>query len=143
MIYIDTSSLIKRYLPEAESAEFESALLASSLPYYVSELSKIEIVSALKRRLRQGLIQTDFFDLALDYFYSELAQGHFTVVPLSQAILYRATKLAQNSAAPIATLDSIHLATALELDVKTLFTHDAQLARAALEAGLSVYPNTL
>lgn len=59
--------------------------------------------------------------------------------PFAAAALTRAGVLLRDRGVPIATLDALHLASALELQCAALATADRQLARAAAACGLKVH----
>ena len=52
-VYCDTSALLKLYLPERGSDEFNEAVKGRD-DVLVSDLAVTEIISAIARRLRQG-----------------------------------------------------------------------------------------
>ena len=52
-LYCDTSALLKLYVREAGSEEF-NAITAGRTDVFVSQLALTEVVSALARRRRQG-----------------------------------------------------------------------------------------
>ena len=58
MVYLDTSALLKRYLPEAGSEMFE-AYLSTLGPATISRLTLVELRSALNRKRREGAISTE------------------------------------------------------------------------------------
>ena len=139
-VYIDTSMLVKRYLPELGSEELESRLLAEQPRLTVGEIVHPEITSAMRRKLRQGQIDGSYFQSALERFHQDLHRSAIQVAPLDRVCFQRATDLLRSLRAPLATLDALHLACALEQACDIMFTSDAQLARAAHEAGLPSWP---
>jgi predicted nucleic acid-binding protein len=139
-VYIDTSMLVKRYLPELGSEELESRLLAEQPHLSVGEIVHPEITSALRRKRRQGQIDDSYFQSALDRFHQDLHRGAIQVAPMERVCFQRAADLLRGLRAPLATLDALHLSCALELGCDIMFTSDAQLARAAHEAGLACWP---
>lgn len=140
LVYIDTSMLVKRYLPELGSDELEARLLAERPRLLASELIKIEMVSALHRRERQGVADRAFCNAAHALFLGDLLDRVVETVRLDSAQVERSTRLLSELRSPLATLDALHLATAIDQEVAMFFTHDVQLSRAAQEAGLSVWP---
>ena len=57
--YLDTSLLVKRYLPERGSDELESFLLAEQPEVVVSEIARIELLSTVSRKHRDGELAAD------------------------------------------------------------------------------------
>lgn len=138
--YIDTSLLVKRYTPELGSNELDAFLCEAQPLLFVSELSRLELASALARKRRDGLLSTQTHDTVNRQADADFFSGSIEVVRLETQVIQRALELMRTLTQPVATLDSVHLATAL-LDRATLFmTNDRQLARAALESGLQVWP---
>ena len=140
LAYVDTSMLVKRYLPEIGSEELEARLVAEQPVLVVSELAEVELSSALRRRLREGFIDKSYFDDALDGFRQDIDRGGLRLIALDRACLHRAVSLVRRLDAPLATLDALHLATALEHSCEIIFTSDAQLGRASMKTGLACWP---
>jgi len=140
LTYIDTSMLVKRYVPEVGAQALEQRLLGELPTLIISELVRVEFVSSLRRMERKGLIDRDFGNAALAYFLDDIAQARIKVLPLNPICLERAASLIAQLKSPLATLDGLHLATALIHRAAHFFTTDLQLSRAALEAGLIVWP---
>lgn len=138
--YIDTSLLVKRYTPELGSNELDGFLCEAQPLLFVSELSRLELASAFSRKGRDGFLSMQAHDAISRQADADFFSGSIEVVKLESRIIQRALELMRTLKQPVATLDSVHLATAL-LDRASLFmTNDRQLARAALESGLEVWP---
>lgn len=136
-VYLDTSVLAKRYLPSPQSEKVEAMLDDTSLQFVLSELVVVELESALRRRAREH--GSKWIDKATvrGRMDDDLRSGFFTLHPLGPSILASARRwIAEGQ--PLATLDAIHLATALDAEAETLATDDRQFARAARAAGLRV-----
>ena len=123
-VYVDASALVKLVLVEPESAAL-LAFLRDRPRQASSRLSAIETARALRRRgdydearLRSVLAQIAFRELDQDV--ATLAAG--IAPPL------------------LRTLDAVHLATALSLQVElqSFVTYDERLAEAARRHGLAV-----
>ena len=138
--YIDTSLLVKRYVPELGSDELDQFLCDSQPDMWVSELSRLELASTLARKRREGQFtqrQLDAIQIQAD---EDLLSGNIEVAALHASVVSRALGLMRSLKQPLATLDSIHLATALIQGIELFMTNDRQLARAAAETGLTVWP---
>jgi len=139
--YIDTSLLVKRYVPELGSDELDQYLCDTQPLLFASELSRLELASTLARKHREGLLTRPNLDAMHRQADADFLSGSISIVKLESQVLKRGLELMHTLAQPIATLDAVHLATAL-LDSADLFmTNDRQLARAALESGLEVWPS--
>jgi predicted nucleic acid-binding protein len=138
--YIDTSLLVKRYVTESGSAELEARLIAEQPHLIISELVRAELISALRRKERKAIMTRAGSDLAVQCFEQDIATGVLSLKSLNPAVVARAARLIGELQSPLATLDALHLATALIHTATHLFTTDDQLTRAAREAGLIVWP---
>lgn len=136
-VYVDTSVLAKRYLPSPQSDRVEAMLARTEHHFVLSELAVVELESALRRRaVEAGGRAIDRAKVRLR-FDDDLRSGFFAVHPLRTAILIDARKwIAEGQ--PLATLDALHLATALDANADVLATDDRKFARAARAAGLRV-----
>lgn len=137
LIYVDTSVLAKRYLASAESDAVEAMFGREDLRFVVSDLCAVELESVIARRAREVRgkgVDRHRARLRVD---DDLRSGFFEVVPLDTSILIAARRwIAEGE--PIATLDALHLATALAAEAQGLATDDRQFARAARAAGLKI-----
>lgn len=138
MVYADTSALVKRYLEEPFSAEFDALLQQSTMA--ISRLSVVELRCALARRrrnreidaLRENRINAE---LAVDIQNGALRVGgigdeHFA------AAYHLIGRLAD---IPLRTLDALHLAAAEQLAVSAFATADETQAEAAAALGFTVH----
>jgi predicted nucleic acid-binding protein len=138
MIYADTSALVKRYLDEPFSADFEALLQQG--PMTISHLTIVEVRCALARRRRNHEIETlresranaelaaDIQDGAL--VLSDINATHFT------AAYHLIGRLADT---PLRTLDALHLAVAEQISAVAFATADKTQADAAAALGFTVH----
>lgn len=129
-LYVETSALLKRYVLEPESNECQVVL--DEYPHWItSRLTVTETVINLRKRL-----STTEFGIASKLFHSDLKL--FDVVEFDAELSLRASEVAAGNS--LATLDAIHLASALRIGgARAAFiTYDKQLARAAKKSGLKV-----
>lgn len=126
ILYVDTSALLKRVLPEREAAPLVEALeerIDQGATLVTSTLTRVEVGRALRRHGGAGM---GAFGCSL--------QG----IALAQ-ITDLVTELARAMDPPVLrSLDAIHLATAVALGAHELWTYDDRLAEAASLAGLAV-----
>lgn len=110
LTYVDSSALVKRYVPEPGSAWLTA--LCETEPVAVSLVAVPEIASALARRAREGDLTPEQRDMLFRLFVND-AQS-FVVVDLSQAIAQDAAALLMSAPGPmhLRSLDALHLATA-------------------------------
>ncbi len=137
-VYLDTSALLKRYLPERNSDTFEAYFrdIESAL---ISRLTLVELRSALARKRREGRFDASKEAEVLIEISTDIQDGLLTVSPASDIHFIAAFHMMGRLAAlPLRTLDALHLATAQTLETDTLATADDTMRRAAQALGLTV-----
>lgn len=134
-MYLDTSVLVALYVPEALSKAAEKAARAS--PPAVSELTEVEFASVIARRIRERTLSLADGQLVLRTLDAHLSSRHYERLPVVAGTYGEASRLLRSRAAPIATLDALHLAIAIS-NHQPLCTADRQLARAAAQFGAEV-----
>lgn len=139
MVYIDTSLLVKRYVTEPGSDELDSYLLETQPTLFVSELTRLELASTFSRKQREGRMSKTHQAALQQQADEDVLSGTLRLVHLQNSIIRQGLTLMQTLQQAIATLDAIHLASAMHQNVEIFMTDDKQLARAALEVGLQVW----
>ncbi|RZU02502.1 type II toxin-antitoxin system VapC family toxin [Rivibacter subsaxonicus] len=139
-VYIDTSALAKRYLAEPASDAFDRFLATCGDDYVINPLGATEFESVLQRLQRQQLIDARHARRARTEFGKDLAAALWNMQPFDSDSFSLATALMQDLGVALATLDALHLASAISHQCSGLATGDRQLARAAAARGLDVYP---
>lgn len=139
-IYIDTSALAKRYIAERGSDAFDAFLLEQTDDCVISPLVATELESIVQRLRRQQLIDARYATQVRRDFAQDLRAALWSMRPFAASGLTLAAELLRTLASPLATLDALHLASAIELGCDALATADRQLAVAAAERGLGVHP---
>jgi uncharacterized protein len=143
LAYLDSSALVKRYLPEPGAAWV--ARLCQQEPIAISFVTVPEVASALARRTREGALTGQQRDMLFQAFVRDART--FTVVGLHQATAQQAASLLLTAPPPVRlrTLDALHVATARwvfararrrGLDTGSFVTADRALVDAATWAGL-------
>ena len=138
LVYVDTSVLMKRYLRTPASDAVDDFLGDATRHFALSEVCLIEMESALARQAREQGGKSSSLPRQRVRFENDLRLGFFDLHPMSQPVLLRARQLIADGKAPLATLDAIHLGTALTIEADAVATDDRQLARAARAQGLKV-----
>jgi hypothetical protein len=145
LYYLDSSALIKAYLPEKGSAWIEELVVAETIA--ISMLAVSEVASALSRRVREGTIRADQRQRLFDTFLAHT--GRFQVMRVSPEVIDDAAAilLRDPPGAGLRTLDAIHLATAQRSFILArqaasesgvLVAADRRLRDAALALGTAV-----
>jgi hypothetical protein len=123
--YLDASAIVKLVVAEAETVDVErDAVTREAL--LTSRLSATEVLRAARRQPHRRVLQQ-----------VEDVLDSFVLLDVTGAILKHAARLDPTD---LRTLDAIHLATALSLDMADLdfLTYDVRLATAARTHGLHV-----
>ncbi|MEM3505978.1 MAG: type II toxin-antitoxin system VapC family toxin [Archaeoglobaceae archaeon] len=132
--FLDTSALVKRYHKESGSEIideiFEKFVIA------ISELSIVELVSALNRKLAESMISGDDLRIALSKFYEDLSD--FLILKFDSQVVNMAVEAVLKYS--LKTLDSLQIAFALKLkEYNPLFvSFDKKLAKVAEIEGFRV-----
>jgi hypothetical protein len=145
LYYIDSSALIKAYLPEKGSAWIEELVEMETIA--ISMLTVSEVASALSRRVREGSIRAEQRQRLFDTFLAHT--DRFQVMSVSPEVIDEAAAilLHDSPGAVLRTLDAIHLATAQKSFILArqgasesgvLVAADRRLRDAALALGTAV-----
>lgn len=130
-VYVDSSALIKRSVEEDESDALEDALeryLADDAVLLSSSVAWIEVSRALRARIERGSHADDAVNQAVEGALSGVAE---------RLVTGDVVGLARRVAPPrLRTLDAIHLATAVLLDVDMVVAYDVRLVEACRHNGL-------
>lgn len=136
-VYVDTSTLAKWYVNEAQSEEVED-YLREACPVSISLLTKVEMRSLLARRRREGQIDAVTQAKILATFEGDIASGHLVLVPHTvESFLVAETLLGAHPETPLVTLDALHLGVMRAAGIGELATADRVMARAAELLGMS------
>ena len=109
--FFDTSALVKHFCKEKGTNVVSEIILDDKNIVWISELSKLEIFSALHKKYRMGEISETDLEKAMEGIYLEME--FFNIEPLNSAVVYEAINLlnAYGKSYGIRTLDSLQIAT--------------------------------
>lgn len=138
LVYVDTSVLVKRYLPSPASNAIDELFDQQECRFALSELSLVEMESVLTRRAREPGGQGLNVPAMRLRFENDLRVEFFDLHSLSLNVLLKARQLIADGVTDLATLDALHLGTAIGIAADALATDDRQLMRAARAHGLNV-----
>lgn len=124
VIFIDTSSLIKRYVSETGS-DIVDSLFNDENEICISPVSAIEMRSALGRKLRDGSIDSETYQKARDLWSEEYV--NFIKIPFNDSLVIKAIKEVEDRG--VKTLDSIQIGSALLSMADEMVTSDQQMFR--------------
>ncbi len=139
MVYVDTSALLKRYITEADSDEFD-AFFMSRTPLAISRLTLVEMRCALARRRQNGEIAATLEIQVMDEIRTDIQDGALAVHPISDdQVVHALHLLDQVTTLPLRTLDALHLSVARCIHADEFATADRNQADAANALGLTVF----
>ncbi len=128
----DSSSFAKRYIVEPGS-ETVDAILQNSAQLGLSVLGVPEIVSALNRRAREGILPQTGYEQAKAQLMADVRDA--IVLQLAPEVVATAVALLENNV--LRAMDALHLASALVWRADLFVTADRQQFAAAQRSGLN------
>jgi predicted nucleic acid-binding protein len=137
--YADPGALLKLYLHEPQSAAMSAWRTRTKGALPITPHGRLEIVNGICLALFRRLIDAEAMRDAIASFNEDLAEGRYSDADvLWRATLRRAAELSRvhTPALGCRSLDVLHVATALELGLRSLVTFDRRQQRLARAAGL-------
>lgn len=142
--YADSSALVKRHVQEAGSTHMRALSdPAQGHTIITIQLSQVEVISALQRRVREGvLLPADAAQLQADF--TALCQAEYRLIGVLDSIITSACQLLTQH--PLRAYDALQLAAALhahaaliaaDLAPLTFLSADTRLLQAAAAEGLT------
>jgi predicted nucleic acid-binding protein len=135
-IYADPSALLKLYLNEPESRAMATWRGNIRAPLWVTHHGRLELINGIGLAAHRSIVTAAIHDAALAALDQDFAQGMYAQADLLwRATLERASDISREFTRVIGcrSLDVLHVASALELGLRSFLTFDArqkQLARA-------------
>ena len=145
MAYWDTSTLVKLYAKEPDSALFEAQAMSTAAVAVASRIALYEARATFQRKEAEGILQSG----AAQKLYSELLQdvgtGDVRLVELGPDVEREYGHVLtpcyqQNPRIPLRTLDALHLASARVAGETELVATDKRMRDAAKALGFSLFP---
>lgn len=132
-VFLDSSSLAKRYIEERGSDKVEK-VLAEATEAAVGLIAPPELVSALNRLRRQAIISTAQYDQAKKALFEDIED--MSICDITVRVVERTIGLLETH--PLRTLDALQVACALEWRAELFASSDRRQVTAAKESGLRV-----
>jgi uncharacterized protein len=132
--------LLKLYWPEPGSAEFNQTVEGRD-DLLVSDLVVTEIVSALCRRRRQGVLTEQMIRRVRQAIVKRLDDGTYRRIELTRDTHRQAEEFfVALTQVPLRAADALHLAMATSARAASMASFDARQRAAARAMGLAIYP---
>ena len=129
--FFDSSAFAKRYVEEPGSQAVDS-LCQEATEVALSVLCVPEIISALIRRVRDGLLTHREYADAKEYLSQDIRDA--MIVNLVPQVVSTCTKILE--ASPVRASDALQIACALEWETELFVSADQRQISAAKKAGL-------
>ena len=138
MAYFDTAYLLKCYVKE-EGWQRVRALAAERGRISCSLYGRLELHSALHRKLREGELTVEQLEAVQRQLGLDEATGLWHWIPLSPAVMTAVVDLFRRlpSEVFLRTGDAVHLISAREHGFQEIFSSDRRLLAAAPHVGLA------
>ena len=118
--FLDTSALVKRYVREIGSDWILSITdPATDNDLAISQITWVEVHSAFARRLRDGSLSAQRFDLIAQKVREDF-ENEYRVIDVDETLIETATELVMQH--PLRAYDSVQLASALRFQSTTLLS---------------------
>ena len=137
-MYMDSAYIDKFYLNEVDALAVRR-LIGRADVLHSSSWAQLEVTSVFHRQVREGFVTLDQGRELMDLFRSHVESDVWSLVPVTEAMLRRATTLmrALPREVPLRAGDAIHLATALDIGEREIWTNDRHLLAAAPHFGIA------
>lgn len=135
-VYLDTSAVVKLYVPESYSDELEDALIGRR-DLFVSDLAITELCSALARRSREGDLTSAAAERVYRRAARDLDERTFRRAEITPRVHREAERLLLTIGRQVQlrAADALHLALAVIVEAQGLVTFDATFRNAAARLG--------
>ncbi len=139
--YADPSALLKLYLKEPESRAMAKWRAKAGDPLLVTHHGRVELANGIGLAAHRGIITDAAYDAALAALDDDFSTGRYRQADLLwRATLNRAAELSREHTRTLGcrSLDVLHVASAVELELKNFATFDLRQQQLARAVGLKV-----
>ena len=139
IVYADSSFLVSSYVQDSHVNEFLRRVATRPI-VWTTPFHKVETAHGIHLHVFYKRLTPDVAARAFRDFLQDCAVGIWTTVPFPEKAWDTGISLARQYAATLGvrTLDSLHVACALELKVQKFWTFDDRQARLAQAIGLDI-----
>jgi uncharacterized protein len=132
-LFFDASAFVKRYVSEPGSEEVAS-LCTSASDIALSIMCPVEILSAVSRLQREGRVNAQQYAAIKTEMLSDIRD--ITLIPIDAAVVGHSIAAIEKS--PVKTLDSLHIACAVQWKPDFFVSSDVQQITSAKKMGLKI-----
>lgn len=138
IVYCDTSLYVSPYIQDRHSEQADK-LLQSADQVYLTPLHLAEWAHAIAQHVFRGVMQRSEAERVTREFEADRAAGFWLEVVVPESAFARCGELARRHGQGFGmrTLDSLHVACALELRAERFWTFDERQAKLAKAEGLT------
>ena len=123
--FLDTSALVKRYVPESGSNWIQSITVPAAGNFLtISQITWVEVYSAFARRQREGSLSVDEVDQLMGDFRTDF-DNQYEVLEVDRTLIETAGALVMQN--PLRAYDSVQLASALRVQSTLISVSETQL----------------
>ncbi|MEG5045627.1 type II toxin-antitoxin system VapC family toxin [Microcoleus sp. B4-C1] len=123
--FLDTSALVKRYVPELGSNWIQSITVPTAANFLaISQITWVEVCSAFSRRQREGTLSADEVDQLMGDFRTDF-DNQYEVLEVDRTLIETAGALVMQN--PLRAYDALQLASALRVQSTLVSVPDTQL----------------
>ena len=145
MSYWDTSTLVKLYAKEPDTAVFENFTLAAPAVATTSRIALYEAHATFQRKEAEGILIAGTAQRLYAELLQDIAAGEVRLVELGADVereygLVLNVCYQQNPPIPVRTLHALHLASARVATQTELVATDKRMRDAARRLGFSLFP---
>jgi predicted nucleic acid-binding protein len=124
VVFIDTSSLVKRYIEEPGSNVVDRYFNEENT-VCISPVTQIEMRSVFKRKLLEGSIDQETYQKAIGFWNIDI--DHFSINRLNNDLTIKAVSIIDSHG--VKTLDAIQIGSAMLSEAEEYITSDSQMNR--------------
>ncbi|MBV8672438.1 MAG: type II toxin-antitoxin system VapC family toxin [Acidobacteriaceae bacterium] len=137
MVYVDSSLIVSIYIADSHSPQADRRM-AGRQGLWLTPLHRTEFVHAVEQSVFRGRVSAADARLIHDEFEMDRRNGVWLDVNLPQATMESSIRVARSYVASMGsrTLDTLHVASALELKATRFWTFDDRQAKLAKAVGL-------
>ena len=145
MSYWDTSALLKLFSDEGDSQAFHAHVRRGGVELVTSELTRMEVWTALRRKETEGLLGAGVAKILLADFDDGAAEDCWRFVILTDSVRAEFERVVERCCAHtppifIRTLDALHIASARAVGETEIVATDKRLRDAATLLGFQLFP---